>query len=229
MVRRRPKPGGLTGGGEREEASKVLGTIRTGGILALLSPVLVVLVGFSPVLLLLVAWVFSAQEWERLSLVGQTYGAVAALLTALTLFGIILSLRVQARSVAVQVEQHARATYAELVTLGINNPELISAGPFVSGMTPRMLYTGLWLGLFRGHFMLGYMTADEVRRECLGLFEEPDARLRWQIGREYYVSSATERRGREFIAIVDAACAASGPRESGVVPTPARMVDGDAA
>jgi hypothetical protein len=166
---------------------------------------ILVLVLISPLFLHLVANLSPRNDWELLGLVAQTYGAIAALLTALTLAGLAISLRFQFRAFQVQLEQGARAHYLDLVNLAIANPALIQAGPFAPGInTGASLYTGLWLAQYRSLFTLGQMAEPELRLELEALFRgKPDARKRWETGRKYYEAAADGGPYGEFVRIVD--------------------------
>lgn len=60
----------------------------------------------------------------RLSAIGQTYGGVSALLTALALGGVVLSLLYQARDVGIAGEQARRAVHNELLKMELERPAI---------------------------------------------------------------------------------------------------------
>src|SRR6266568_2590402 len=70
------------------------------------------LVVVSPIALQQIARIHGL-NWMRLSNIGQTYGAVSALVTALALGGVIISLLYQARDVKTTREQTSRAFHNE--------------------------------------------------------------------------------------------------------------------
>ena len=80
----------------------------------------------SPVALNLVAEV-RGMNWARLSNVGQTYGAISALLTALALGGVVISLIYQARDVRTTREQSARAFHYDLLKMEMADPLYMEA------------------------------------------------------------------------------------------------------
>lgn len=63
-------------------------------------------------------------DWTRLSYVGQTYGAASAVLAAVALAGISVSLLVQIRQTRVQQVQAVRSFHLELMRITLENPSL---------------------------------------------------------------------------------------------------------
>lgn len=92
----------FTAGGGRRTTLAVL--------LTLLVLLTVGLVGASPVALDLFDG--DAARWERLSFIGQTYGAASALLSAFALAGIVVTLVLQARDTKVSREQGQRLAHS---------------------------------------------------------------------------------------------------------------------
>src|SRR5690349_8108119 len=106
------------------------------------------LVIISPAALNLVARI-PGMNWARLSNVGQTYGAISALLTALALGGVVISLIYQARDVRTAREQASRAVHQELLKIEMEDPFYME----ILGI-PWGLGTGLtdYDSLRRNHF-----------------------------------------------------------------------------
>ena len=72
------------------------------------------------------------RDWRRLSEIGQTYGAVSAVLSALALGGVAGSLALQRqpaeldrRSAKLDRELAFRSVHTELLMFGIQNPDLL--------------------------------------------------------------------------------------------------------
>jgi hypothetical protein len=63
-------------------------------------------------------------DWTRLSEIGQTYGAASAILSALALGGVAVSLFFQARQARAQQIQMVREYYRELVRMTLEDPEV---------------------------------------------------------------------------------------------------------
>jgi hypothetical protein len=66
-------------------------------------------------------------NWAQLSNIGQTYGAVSALLTAMALLGVVASLFLQARDVKNSREQAWRTFHHELIRMELDDPLYMTA------------------------------------------------------------------------------------------------------
>lgn len=76
------------------------------------------------------------RDWRRLSEIGQTYGAVSALLSTLALGGVLVSLLLQRQAARLEREQAQRALHVELMRMAIENPDLQACfGPFGDGLS----------------------------------------------------------------------------------------------
>ena len=71
-------------------------------------------------------------DWIRLSDVGQTYGAASALVAGIALVGVVISIVLQMRSLAVSRIQMARAFHFDLIKFSIENPQLLPGWGFSS-------------------------------------------------------------------------------------------------
>jgi hypothetical protein len=85
-----------------------------------------VLVILSPFVLRAIA-TSSGLNWSSLSNVGQTYGAVSALITALALGGVVISLLYRARDVDAARSQAIRTFQFELLRLELEDADLMWA------------------------------------------------------------------------------------------------------
>ena len=94
-------------------------TIRLGALI--FAAIMLALVVISPIALQQLVRIHGV-NWTRLSDIGQTYGAVSALLTALALGGVVVSLLYQARDVKAAREQASRTFHHELLKMEMKNP-----------------------------------------------------------------------------------------------------------
>jgi hypothetical protein len=69
-------------------------------------------------------------DWEQLSYVGQTYGAASALLSALALTGIALSLTLQARELRTARKDSERNHHFRLMEMAMTSPGLLECCGF---------------------------------------------------------------------------------------------------
>lgn len=63
----------------------------------------------------------SAREWNRLSMIGQTYGAASALIAVVALVGVVASLMFQAKENKSNREESARAFHTELLKMAMDD------------------------------------------------------------------------------------------------------------
>jgi ABC-type sulfate transport system permease subunit len=62
----------------------------------------------------------SDAQWQRLSNIGQTYGAASAMLSVLALIGVAISLILQSRETRAAREQARRALHFELLKMAMD-------------------------------------------------------------------------------------------------------------
>jgi Family of unknown function (DUF6082) len=167
------------------------------------------LVVLSPLALRVVASSFGV-NWSDLSNIGQTYGAVSALITALALGGVVISLLYQARDVSASRSQAIRTFQFELLRMELEDADLMwasgapwgTAAPTDYGHLRRHIFVHMWLSYWEGQFLLKEMSSRSVRSAARELFNgEP--------GREYWENSgngrlaSNEGRRLQFLRIID--------------------------
>src|SRR3954451_351917 len=74
-------------------------------------------------------------DWERLSYIGQTYGAASAILSMLALGGVALSLLLQGRETKATREQALRGLHVDLIKIALDDPLFLSCCAPFSGST----------------------------------------------------------------------------------------------
>ena len=151
-------------------------------------------------------------KWIRLSNVGQTYGAVSALLTALALGGVVASLLYQARDVKTAREQTSRTIHQELMKMEMEDPfyMTIMGAPTMASRQQtdydslrRHHFIHLWVSFWEGQYVLREMSdsylRDLVRRN---LFVSRAGRQYWSVSRKIKLEGS-EGRHLRFNRIVD--------------------------
>src|SRR5271155_2186177 len=73
-------------------------------------------------------------DWSSLANIGQTYDAVSALITALALGGVVISLLYQARDVGAARSQAIRTFQFELIRMELEDDDLLWASGAPWGM-----------------------------------------------------------------------------------------------
>jgi Family of unknown function (DUF6082) len=70
-------------------------------------------------------------NWLKLSSIGQTYGAVSALISGIALAGVVISLILQSHELNLAREQAFRTYHFDLIRFAIDNPSFISSWGYV--------------------------------------------------------------------------------------------------
>ncbi|WP_433077939.1 DUF6082 family protein [Dactylosporangium sp. CA-052675] len=156
--------------------------------------------------------------WQRLGDVGQAYGAVSAIISALALLGVAVSLVIQQRQHRMTEEQFVRQRHAELVRLTLDNDKYL----FSWGEVPppgydtallgfSNLIVSYWLMLWR----IGNIDETTLRRNARRLFNGQVGRDQWRLGGPDWTTP--DGRSARFVAIMDEelqAAVAGGPPTS---------------
>ncbi|WP_344085522.1 DUF6082 family protein [Luedemannella helvata] len=144
-------------------------------------------------------------EWERLSSIGETYGAAAAVLSAIALLGVGISVFLQARQarhsrILAQREQHAG-----LIMAALDDPVLLECWghPAASAVEARRItYVNLIISSWETSWLLGQMTEVAVTAAAMSLFSRTPGRSYWEKHGEAR-RAVSDRRLRRFIRLVD--------------------------
>jgi hypothetical protein len=166
----------------------------------------VVLVGLSPYALK--SFAGATEGWERLSFIGQTYGAASALLAVLAMVGVSASLILQSRESRAGREQAFRAANTEMLKMAMDNPEYAECWggnmPSQDGKSRRQsMYVNMILTQWEMGFETGAIGAAHIRELAARLFEGRVPWEFWKRARELRMATAESRRSRRFQRIVD--------------------------
>lgn len=163
-----------------------------------------------------------ASDWNRLSLIGQTYGAASALLSVLALIGIAISLILQARENKANREQALRASHSDLMQKAMDDPlyarvwgALMAPGDFDSQR--EHMYVNLIISHWEMEYGLGAITEEHLRAIVHAVFSEEAGRRYWRSARSVRMISSMGRKEERFHQILDEEFAKAG--ETGK-PTP---------
>jgi uncharacterized membrane protein len=150
-------------------------------------------------------------DWAQLSNIGQTYGAVSAVLSALALGGILASLLYQARDSRNSHEQMTRTFQFELVKMELEDPSLIAATgapwgvdiPCDAASLREFLYVQLWVSYMAGIFATRELSASTARQwATLELFHGMAGRTYWAaVGARQIANS--KGRYNQFFRLLD--------------------------
>ena len=149
-------------------------------------------------------------DWSNLANIGQTYDAVSALITALALGGVVISLLYQARDVGAARSQAIRTFQFELIRMELEDADLLWASGAPWGMAipadhrvlRRHLFVHMWLSFWEDQFLLNEMSVRSVRLAARELFSGNPGREYWENAGHGRLSS-NEGRILQFLRIVD--------------------------
>ena len=177
-------------------------------------PVVLLAIGLIAIVGLVVLSPFALTElaglkinWLKLSNVGQTYGAVSALLSSFALVGIAISLLYQSRDNQNAREQTTRNLQFELIRMAMGDPSLMTASgapwdldiPSDSSSIRQFLYVQLWVSFLGGNFTIGELPESAVRHIAgHELFRSEAGRNYWAAVGQAQTTNSSGRRKRFF-------------------------------
>lgn len=175
--------------------------------LALLTLAVIALVGLSPLAIAPLALLLSSSTLERGSLIGQTYGAVAAVVSSLALIGIGVSLFLQQRESRSSRAHNLRLRHIELLRLALDDEELLRAwGPFIDGdetQRRQHLYVNLIVSQWQMAYKLNELGDIELRAMTRELLRGDPGRRYWDAARVFRLATQTSPQDVRFHSLVE--------------------------
>lgn len=164
------------------------------------------LIALSPVALGL--YEGATSEWERLSFIGQTYGAASAILSVLALIGVVVTLRLQARDAKLAREEARRQAIADLLKMAMDDPDLSECwGP--TGLSDplkvqrQQIYLNLIVSEWRQSYESKALPERRLRAISNEMFRGEAGRGYWRAARDHRLSTSGSRAERRFHEILD--------------------------
>jgi hypothetical protein len=160
-------------------------------------------------LLLSVLRRFGSTDWTRLSEIGQTYGAVSAVLSALALGAVAVSVFIQARQAKAGQIQAVRGFHLDLIRMQLDDlPAYLPCWGPLDLTSPMEQRRHIYINLVFSYASMGYdvgeISEPWLRDMLNGMFRGESARRYWPMARGVWLASAsTNRRGRRFVDVVD--------------------------
>jgi len=146
-------------------------------------------------------------DWTQLSNIGQTYGAISAVLSALALGGIISSLLYQARDSRIAHEQMGRTLQFDLIKLELEDATLMAAmgAPWSTDLPSdldslrQFLYIQMWVSYLAASYVTGEASESTIRQvAALELFHGRAGRTYWAVVGMRQITNSKGRRNRFF-------------------------------
>lgn len=147
-------------------------------------------------------------EWERLSFIGQTYGAASAVLAVLAVIGVVVTLRLQAREAKLAREEARRQAIADLLKMAMDDPDLSECwGPTGLSDPPKVqrqqIYVNLIVSEWRQSYESKALPERRLRRIANEMFQAEPGRGYWRAARENRLSTSGSSAERRFHEILD--------------------------
>ncbi|MEU4695392.1 DUF6082 family protein [Actinoplanes sp. NPDC023714] len=155
--------------------------------------------------MLMVALAGTGLPWPRLAEVGEAFGGISALLSAMALSGVVASLLFQQRQIRQQIADIDGQHHMELLTLAINNPELIEVLDREAARGPHSrqeIYANLTMMYWLRLWELGEIEDDELRNMTFRMFQSDVTRRWWGRVADAWIGTRARPRRRRFIATV---------------------------
>lgn len=149
-------------------------------------------------------------NWARLSSIGQTYGAISAVISGVALVGIAVSLFLQARELDLTREQMFRNYHLDLVRFSIENPQFISSWGYVPPVASslddvrRVGYINMIVSFWSTSYVTRRLDEGDLQLNFAQMFKGEVGRNYWEAARDGWRESAGDRRRKKFFNIADA-------------------------
>nr|WSW47848.1 DUF6082 family protein [Streptomyces sp. NBC_01001] len=152
-------------------------------------------------------------DWERLSDVSQSYGAVSLVISAAALLGVVTSIAFQAKQARLDGEQTFRSAHRELTMLALSDSALLRCWeppriPMTEARWKQLMVTNLIVSMWASDHHLGRLNDSALRVVLSAHFRGEVARAHWEnsapMWRDHMAALEDPPRLR-FVEIVDEA------------------------
>jgi hypothetical protein len=156
---------------------------------------------------------FNEVDWTRLSEIGQAFGIVSVIISAVALVAVSFSLRIQRRQARVAQLEAVVALRIQLLQHAIKKPRYLKIWGFDTPgeRAPETAYISMVFAYLKMAFTLELLTELELRHYCKTAFAEPSVGRFWKSARHVYLNDASTPKGHLFAHIMDGEFRASLP------------------
>jgi Family of unknown function (DUF6082) len=148
-------------------------------------------------------------DWNRLSDIGQTYGAVSAIIAAIALLGVAISLVIQSREASAVRKNARRVHHIELMRMAMDDPDYMACwGPYLTdsfAAERQYTYVNLVVAHWYAEYQVGEMSDGLLKATAISVFASAPGRHYWQNAAAFWRDNAEGRRGRRFHGLLDEA------------------------
>lgn len=149
----------------------------------------------------------SQVDWNRLSNIGQTYGAVSAIIAAVALLGVMISLVIQSREARAVRKSARRAHHVELMRMAMDDPRYMECwGPYVTdtfAAEGQYTYINLIVAHRYSEYEVREMSEVLLRATAKYVFASAPGRVYWQNGGRFWRDNYSGRRARRFYRVLE--------------------------
>ncbi len=149
------------------------------------------------------------KDWNQLSKIGATYGAVSAIIAAIALFGVVASLVIQIREAKAAREQGLRDLHTNLMRMAMADPVYMECwGSYITesfDAERQFTYINLIFSHWHAMYEIGEVTDTRLRAIAVSLFSSAPGRRYWQAGGSFWKEMYSGRRSQRFYRILDTA------------------------
>jgi len=140
-------------------------------------------------------------DWQRRSVIGQTYGAISALVAALALGAIAVSVHFQWQETRANREFARRAIHNDLLKMAIDDPELrecFRTDGQDEAPSRQHLYCNLIFSFWEMTYVLGVLRHSEIKGLVAEMLSSQPGRDFWTKAREYRLTHIDSRHELSF-------------------------------
>lgn len=146
-------------------------------------------------------------NWNRLSEIGATYGAVSAIIAAIALLGVAASLVIQSREAKAARNNAQRAHHVDLLRMAMDDPCYMECwGPYLTenfDAERQYTYVNLIVTQWHSEYEIGEMTDVLLRATAASVFAGSPGRQYWEASGSFWRDNYSGRRARRFFRILD--------------------------
>jgi hypothetical protein len=146
-------------------------------------------------------------DWNRLSNIGETYGAVSAIVAAIALVGVMISLLIQGREIKQARKNARRAHHVELMRMAMDDPRYMECwGPYLTdtfASEGQYTYVNLVVAHWYSEYEIGEMSDTLLRATAGGVFASVPGRQYWRSTGTFWRDNYSGRRARRFHRVLE--------------------------
>jgi hypothetical protein len=156
-------------------------------------------------------------DWAVLSEIGQAFGTISALISAVALLGITASLRLQRQQTKVAQFQLVSGMRTDLLNLALEDPRYLAPWGITISHDAQAAkdraYTSLVFSYVKMAFVVGLLSELELESSARAAFLYPRVRTFWEQARDVYLADATSDRATRFAELMENAYASTVAQE----------------